>query len=108
MNLGVVRIVVAALCVAGIAGMIVGSVADNNNGAVITFGLITAAGVVVLMAVTAAASRTSAPGDEVDEVLAARVEDRIQALLAHGADEPSVRQLVGDAVRLGRTARRRE
>jgi hypothetical protein len=102
----VLRAVVAGICVAGIVGMIVGSAADNNNGVVITFGLITAAGVVVLMAVTAA-TRQASPPEEFDEVLAARVEDRIQALLANGADERDVRALVRDAVRLGRSTRSR-
>ena len=41
-NLKVLRVAVVVVCIGGIAGMIVGSVAGNNNGVVITFGLVTA------------------------------------------------------------------
>ena len=54
MNLKVLRIAVVVVCIGGIAGMIIGSVAGNNNGVVITFGLVTAVSVLVLMAVSAA------------------------------------------------------
>ena len=99
--LRVIRVVVIILCAAGITGMIVASVAGNNNGWVVTFGLLTAASVVVLMAFSAAANRAPA-GSSVDEELAAQVEDRIQLLVETGADESDVRDLVRDAVLLGR------
>ena len=52
----VLRWAVIAICVVGIAGMIIGSIADNNNGVVVTFGLITAASWPVgLILVTASA-----------------------------------------------------
>ncbi len=55
MSLGVLRGVVLAVVVAGIAGMIVSTVAtDNNNGWVITFGLLTAVASIALLAATAA------------------------------------------------------
>lgn len=113
MRLEVLRAVVMAVSAAGIAGMIVGSVAGNNNGAVVTCGLVTAVGILVLMAVTAAtrgaaAAGGAAGGNGYDDVLAARVEDRIQAVLAHGADEGAVRDLVRDAVRLGRSTTARQ
>ena len=99
--LRVLRVVVIVLCAGGITGMIVASVAGNNNGWVVTFGLLTAVSVVVLMAFSAAANRAPA-GAGVDEELAARVEDRIRALVETGADESTVRDLVRDAVLLGR------
>ena len=49
-----IRRLVIVVFVAGIAGMIVGSIADNN-GVAITFGLITAAAAVGLILVTAVA-----------------------------------------------------
>ena len=55
MTLRVLRWAVIAICVVGIAGMIIGSIADNNNGVVVTFGLITAVSIIVLMAVAATA-----------------------------------------------------
>ncbi len=90
-----VRWLVVAVCIAGIAGMIVGSIADNN-GAALTFGVVTAVAVLVLVAVTAAAPRP------VSDAEAERLEARIQQLVAAGADEVAVRDLVRDARRLGR------
>ena len=94
-----VRLVVIGVCVAGIAGMIVGSVADNNAVA-LTFGLVTAAAVLCLIVATAVSPSTS-----VDEDQAARVEDLVERLVAAGAPENEVRTLVGEAVRLGRVRR---
>ena len=85
MTLRVLRWAVIAICVVGIAGMIIGSIADNNNGVVVTFGLITAVSIIVL-----------------DEALAEEIEAHVQALVAAGADEVSVRDLVGKATRLHR------
>jgi hypothetical protein len=100
--LRVLRVVVIILCGAGITGMIVASVAGNNNGWVVTFGLLTAGSVVVLMAFSAAANRAPSGGGTVDEELAARLEDRVRNLVETGADEGAVRDLVHDAVLLGR------
>lgn len=105
MNLRLLRLAVIAVCVVGIAGMIIGSLADNNNGTVITFGLITAVSILVLMAVAAttrALDGRASAGAAVDEEVAADVERRIQDLVDAGADEAGVRALVGAAVRLGR------
>jgi hypothetical protein len=52
-SLRAIRRAVIVVCVIGIAGMIIGSIADNN-GTAITFGLITAVAVVGLIAATAA------------------------------------------------------
>jgi hypothetical protein len=96
----VVRWVVIGVCAVGIGGMIVGSVADNNDVA-LTFGLITAAAVLCLMVATAVAP----PGPDrrgVDDEQAAHVEQLVERLVAQGAPETAVRELVGEAVRLGR------
>jgi len=105
MTLRVLRWAVIAICVVGIAGMIIGSIADNNNGVVVTFGLITAVSIIVLMAVATTARSLEAKqtaAAEVDEALAEEIEARVQALVAAGADEASVRDLVGRATRLHR------
>jgi uncharacterized protein YunC (DUF1805 family) len=98
----------AVLCVfvLGIAGMIIGSIADNNNGVVVTSGLVTATAALVLLAVNAVTiTAPAASGTRtVDEVLAARVERRVDALVAKGADEDAVRDLVRDAIRFGRSS----
>jgi len=98
MVIRLLRIAVAAIFVGGIAGMIIASVNDNNNGAVVTCGLITAVTSLMLIAFTFASRQ---PGT-IDENLARRVEDRVTSLVSGGADETEVRSLVRDAVRLGR------
>jgi hypothetical protein len=109
-----IRLVVVVVCVLGIAGMIVASIADNV-GAAVTFGLITAAAVlcsIVATAVTAGSpgSSGSAPSSAAssgvssasDDAQAAHVEALVQRLVERGTDEADLRQLVGEAVRLGR------
>jgi hypothetical protein len=59
-SLRAIRRAVIVVCVVGIAGMIVGSIADNN-GTAITFGLITAVAAIGLIAATAAASGEPGP-----------------------------------------------
>ena len=95
----VVRRVVIAVCVAGIAGMIVSSIADNT-GAALTAGLVTAIAVLCLIVATAV---TGAQGLGVSDLLANDVEERVESLVADGADEAEVRALVGAAVKLGRS-----
>ena len=95
----VVRRVVIAVCVAGIAGMIASSIADNT-GAALTAGLVTAIAVLCLIVATAV---TGAHGLGVQELLATDVEERVEALVAEGADEDEVRGLVAAAVKLGRS-----
>jgi hypothetical protein len=97
-----IRRAAAAVFVAGIAGMIVGSLADNNNGAVVTAGLCTAVAALVLLAVNA----VDGPGSRVagpDEAQAELVERQVAALVEHGADESALRDLVRAAVKLGRS-----
>ncbi|UDY36925.1 hypothetical protein [Dermatobacter hominis] len=98
----IVRRLVLVVFVGGIAGMIVGSIADNN-GIAITFGLVTAVAAICLMLVTSVTSRDQ--GVTFDEGRAEEMESRIQDLVAGGADEDRVRSLVRDAVLLGRSAR---
>jgi hypothetical protein len=102
-----VRRVVLCVFVLGIAGMIVGSIADNN-GTAITFGLITAIAALGLVLVTSVsppgslAKSGTTVSSEADERLAVDLEARIGELVASGADEDAVRKLVGRAVDLGR------
>jgi len=104
----VVRWVVIGVCVVGVAGIIGGSIADNNAVA-LTFGLVTAVAVVCLMVATAVAgSSTATHTTHFDEDQAARVEHLVGRLVADGASEDAVRRLVGEAVRLGRSAAQSE
>ena len=113
-----VRRLVIGVFVIGIAGMIAGSIADNN-GFAITFGLITAAaalGLILVTAVAAPGAFGSAPSRRprlgvdpdpgpVDEAAAALVEEQVGQLVSAGADEGQVRELVRRAVSLGRRSR---
>ena len=94
-----VRRVVIVVCVAGIAGMIASSIADNN-GAALTAGLVTVVAVLCLIVATAVA--VAGAGDATVESLAADVDEQVDLLVEAGADEAKVRALVGAAVRLGR------
>ena len=97
-----------AVCGLGIAGMIVTS-ATHHNGAAITFGLVTAVAVICQMVATTVINEASGlPGAPVStaglqlEQDGARLEDAIGRLVAAGAEESAVRDLVRQAVRLGR------
>jgi uncharacterized membrane protein YfcA len=96
------RRTVLVVFLGGIAGMVVGSIMDNN-GTAITFGIITAVAALALILTTALVS--GQPADRFDDERAEAVEARIVQLVADGADESAVRDLVRDAVVLGRTAR---
>jgi len=105
-----IRVAVIGVCAAGIAGMIVTS-ATNHPGAAITFGLVTAVAVVCQMVATTVLDEArGAPGAPLGpgaapppaEAEAARLEEAVTALVAAGADEAAVRDLVRRAVRLGR------
>src|SRR5262249_11055623 len=91
---------VLAICILGIAGMIVSSIAGSTGGAV-TSGLITAVAVVVLIPAPPARGPSAFGSPQpVDEHAAADVERRIQTLVANGADEADVRSLVRAVRRL--------
>jgi multisubunit Na+/H+ antiporter MnhB subunit len=92
-----IRRLLIAVCVAGVAGMIVTSIADSPGGA-LTFGLLTAVAAFGMILVTAVTNGGSA---RPDEELGEAVEDRIRELVDAGADERALRALVRDAVRLG-------
>lgn len=93
----------AVLWVTGIAGMIISSVNGNNNGWVTTFGLLTVLATVCVLAATAATRKDRI--DVFEEADAERLEDQVRALIDAGADEAAVRDLVRDALRMGRRRR---
>ena len=101
MTASAVRVTVMVVCVIAIAGMIVTQIA-GNNGASIAFGIGAAAAVLCSIVATAVAGPPRAGA--VDEDQAARVEDKVAELVADGADERAVRDLVRAAVRLGRSS----
>lgn len=101
-SLRTIRIVCAITFVLGIAGMIISSVDGNNVGRVTAIGTISAIGALVLLAASSVSSLHSI--DVFDEATAERLEQQIASLVAGGTDEATLRKLVRDAARLGRSA----
>jgi len=95
-----VRAAALMLCVAGIAGMIVTSIADRIDAA-LTFGFVGAVGALTLLLVGVLVPGVEA-ATSLDEQQAAEVEAAIQRLMAAGADEGDLRAAVRTAVELGR------
>ncbi|HUQ64042.1 MAG TPA: hypothetical protein VM121_09835 [Acidimicrobiales bacterium] len=96
-----VRRFVFAVCAVGIAGMIVGS-ARGDNGIALTFGLFTAAAIACLMVATAVGTGATA---RTETDTAGRVDDLARRIVGAGAPEADVKELVREAVRLGRERR---
>ncbi|MCP5026157.1 MAG: MFS transporter [Actinomycetia bacterium] len=97
-----VRRVVLVVCAAGIIGMIVGSIADRT-GVAISFGIMTALAVLGLILVTSVAGPEAFGGSRaIPEREAAAVDIAIDELVAAGADEEQVRELVRRSLVLGR------
>jgi hypothetical protein len=84
----------------GIPALIVSSIRGNNEGWVLTFGMISAVAAIILMAVSAATSTKRL--DAFDDVVAERVEQRIRMLVEAGANESDVRNLVRESMSLVR------
>ncbi len=100
MSLRVLRTLCAGIFVCGIAGLIISSVAGNNNGVVLTIGMTTVVAAIALLAASSVTRRE--PIDAFDEAEAERLESQVQGLVEAGATETEVRNLVRDAMRLGR------
>ena len=102
MALRLIKIVCFGLFLAGIPAIIVSSIAGNNEGWVLTFGMITAVAALILIAVSSVT--TNKRIDAFNDALAEQVEGQIGALVSSGAKEDTVRKLVRDAINLGRSA----
>ena len=99
-SLRLIRISCLILMLSGIPALIVSSIAGNNEGWVLTFGMISAVAAIILMAVSAATSTKRL--DAFDDVVAERVEQRIRMLVEAGANETDVRNLVRESISLVR------
>jgi hypothetical protein len=88
-----------AVFVCGIAGLIISSIAGNNNGLVLTIG-----GAIVLAAIVLITVNTVTVNDRIDvfdDAAAEQLETHIAQLVQQGADENDVRNLVREARRSG-------
>ena len=98
--LRVIRIASAIVFVASVAGLIISSVNGNNEGWVLSIGMVSAVTAIILVVASAVASTTRHP--DFSDVLAEAIEQRIQRLVAAGADEAEVREVAKMSVKLGR------
>lgn len=100
MALKIIKVICFVTFLSGIPALIVSSIAGNNEGWVVTFGMITAIAALILIAVSAVSAKTRI--DTFDEVIAERIEQRVRGLVASGAPESDVRALIRDAIELSR------
>ena len=99
-----IRIICSIIFIAGIAGMIITSIAGNNVGLVNTIGGTTAISALVLLVATISANTTRP--EVFDDAATERLELKIAALTKSGADEKELRELVRLATQLGETTSR--
>jgi hypothetical protein len=85
--------------VAGIAGLIIASIAGNNAGVVLSIGAAVAVAGIVMLTFGAVTGRDRI--EPFDEALAERLEQQVAELVAAGAPDDKVRALVRDAMKLG-------
>ena len=98
--LRVIRITSAVVFVASIAGLIISSVNGNNEGWVLSIGMVSAVTAIILVVASAVSTTTRHP--DFSDVLAESIEQRIQRLVAAGADEAEIREVAKMSVKLGR------
>ncbi|CAB4562497.1 unannotated protein [freshwater metagenome] len=100
MALKIIKVICFVIFLSGIPALIISSIAGNNEGWVLTFGMVTAIAALILIAVSAVTAKTRL--DSFDEVIAERIEQRVRELVASGASEADVRALIRDALELSR------
>jgi hypothetical protein len=99
-SLKLIKFTCFGLFLAGIPAIIVSSIRGNNEGWVLTFGMITAVAALILIAVSSVTSTRRI--DAFNDVLAEQVEQRVQQLVSAGADENEIRALLRDTIQLAR------
>ncbi len=90
----------AGVFVAGVAGLIISSVAGNNAGYVLSIGLVMVFAAIALLTYAAVTAKERI--EPFDEARAEQLEAQVAALVQSGAPEAQVRALVRDALRIGR------
>jgi hypothetical protein len=86
-----------AVFACGIAGLIISSIAGNNNGVVLTIGGCIVVAAIVLMTVNTVTVHERI--DVFDDAAAEQLEAQVAQLVQQGADETDVRTLVREARR---------
>jgi len=99
-SITVIRWSCAVVFAACIAGLIVSSIAGNNEGWVLSIGMVGVGAAIVSIVVSLVTTERRIP--VFSEVRAEGIERHIEALVAAGGDEDKIRTLVREAVDLGR------
>jgi hypothetical protein len=94
-----IRIACAVIFAMCIPGLIISSIAGNNEGWVLSIGLCGALAAVILIVVSLVTSTKRVP--EFSDVRAEAIEQRITQLVAAGVDENELRELVRSSIQLG-------
>lgn len=100
MAIKIIKAICFTIFISGIPALIISSIAGNNEGWVLTFGMVTAMAALILISVSAVTAKKRI--DSFDEVIAERIEQRVRTLVDAGASESDVRALVRDAIELSR------
>lgn len=100
MAIKIIKGICFTIFISGIPALIISSIAGNNEGWVLTFGMVTAIAALILISVSAVTAKKRI--DSFDEVIAERIEQRVRSLVDAGASESDVRALVRDAIELSR------
>ena len=95
-----VRVACAVVFLSCIAGLIISSIAGNNEGWVLSIGMCGAGAAIILIVVSLVTTNRRLP--EFVEADAEAIEARIARLTAAGVDEAELRALVRASVKLGR------
>ena len=95
----VIRIACAVIFVLCIAGLIISSIAGNNEGWVLSIGACGASAAIILIVVSLVTATKRIP--EFSDVRAETIEQRITQLVAAGVDENELRELVRSSIQLG-------
>jgi len=95
-----IRIACAVVFVLCIAGLIISSIAGNNEGWVLSIGMCGAIAAIILIVVSLITATKRIP--EFSDVQAEAIEQRIAQLVAAGVDENEIRELVRSSIQLGR------
>jgi len=83
-----------------IAGLIISSIAGNNEGWVLSIGMCGAVAAIILIVVSLVTTTKRIP--EFSDVQGEAIEQRISQLVAAGVDESELRELVRSSIQLGR------
>ena len=94
-----IRIACAVIFVTCIAGLIISSIAGNNEGWVLSIGMCGALAAVILIVVSLVTATKRVP--EFSDVRAEAIEQRIAQLVAAGVDENEIRELVRSSIQVG-------